>query len=309
MKIDTLGLQAFIAVADTGAFGRAAEALHITQTGLTRRLQGLEASLGVRLVERTTRSLALTPIGRDFLPQARRLVAELVDALTGIRESGKARRGEITIACVPTVGVQYLPRIIQQYSAKHPGSRIRILDHASFRVAEAVLRREAEFGITLQGAHDPELVSVPLLKDRFVLVCRADHALAKKQRLAWRELQPHALIYSGLESGNRQLLDGALGAKGTQLKATFEVQRSSTAVGLVAEGVGVAVVPALAMQKGAYPELRVIPLVDPVVSRSLVLMTRRNAYLTPAAQALYDYFSISSSTRPSLPDGGRTSSR
>jgi DNA-binding transcriptional LysR family regulator len=288
MKIDALGLQAFIAVAEAGAFGRAAETLHITQTGLTRRLQGLEASLGVRLVERTTRSLALTPIGRDFLPQARRLMSELAAALTEIRESGRARRGEITIACVPTVGVQYLPRIIQQYSARHPGSRIRILDHASFRVAEAVLRREAEFGITLQGAHDPELVSVPLLKDRFVLVCRADHPLARKKRLAWRELQPHALIYSGLESGNRQLLDSALGANATQLKASYEVQRSSTAVGLVAEGVGVAVVPELAMQKGAYPDLRVIPLVDPVVSRNLVLMTRRNAYLTPAAQALYD---------------------
>lgn len=288
MKIDTLGLQAFIAVAEAGAFGRAAEALHITQTGLTRRLQGLEASLGVRLVERTTRSLALTPIGRDFLPQARRLMSELAAALTEIRESGRARRGEITIACVPTVGVQYLPRIIQQYSARHPGSRIRILDHASFRVAEAVLRREAEFGITLLGAHDPELVSVPLLKDRFVLVCRRDHPLAKKKRLAWRELQPHALIYSGMESGNRQLLDGALGAKGTQLKATYEVQRSSTAVGLVAEGVGVAVVPELAMQKGAYPELRVIPLVDPVVSRSLVLLSRRKAWLTPPAQDLYD---------------------
>jgi DNA-binding transcriptional LysR family regulator len=288
MKIDTLGLQAFIAIAELGGFGRAAEALHITQTGLTRRVQNLEASLGVHLVERTTRTLALTPIGRDFLPQARRLVSELSAALTEIRESGKARRGEITIACVPTVGVQYLPRIIQQYSARHPGSRIRILDHASFRVAEAVLRREAEFGITLMGSHDPALVSVPLMKDRFVLVCRADHPLAKKKRLAWRELQPHALIYSGLESGNRALLDTALGARGLQLKASYEVQRSSTAVGLVAEGVGVAVVPELAMQKGAYPGLCVIPLVDPVVSRSMVLMTRRNAYLTPAAQALYD---------------------
>ena len=288
MNVDMRGLQAFIGIAEQGSFGRAAGALHLTQTGLTRRLQNLESSLGVRLVERTTRSLALTPIGRDFLPQARRLVSELSDALAEIRESGKALRGEITIACVPTVGVQYLPRIIQQYSARHPGSRIRILDHASFRVVEAVLRREAEFGITQQGAHDPALESIPLLKDRFVLVCRRDHALARKRRLAWRELQPHALIYAGLESGNRQLLDGALGATGTQLRASYEVQRSSTAVGLVAAGVGVAVVPELAMQKGAYPELRVIPLVDPVVSRSLVLLTRKKAWLTPPAQALYD---------------------
>ena len=288
MNVDMRGLQAFLGIAEQGSFGRAAGALHLTQTGLTRRLQNLESSLGVRLVERTTRSLALTPIGRDFLPQARRLVSELSSALAEIRESGKALRGEIAIACVPTVGVQYLPRIIQQYTARHPGSRIRILDHASFRVVEAVLRREAEFGITQQGAHDPALESIPLLKDRFVLVCRRDHALSRKRRLAWRELQPHALIYAGLESGNRQLLDGTLGATGTQLRASCEVQRSSTAVGLVAAGVGVAVVPELAMQKGAYPELRVIPLVDPVVSRSLVLLKRRKAWLTPPAQALYD---------------------
>src|SRR5262245_30495386 len=269
MKVDTLGLQAFVGIAEHGSFGRAAAALHITQTGLTRRLQNLEASLGVRLVERTTRSPSLTPVGRDVLPQARRLLSELASALAEIRDSGKAARGEITLACVPTVGVQYLPRVIQQYSARHPGNRIRILDHASFRVAEAVLRREAEFGITLQGAHDPALESIPLLKDRFVLVCRRDHPLARKPRLAWRELQAQTLIYSGMESGNRQLLDGALGTRGVQLKASYEVQRSSTAVGLVAEGVGVAVVPELAMQKGAYPDLRVIPLVDPVVSRDL----------------------------------------
>src|SRR5258706_3805585 len=232
MKIDTRGLQAFIAVAESGGFGRAAKALHIPQPGLTRRLQNLEASLGVRLVERTTRSLALTPLGRDFLPQARRLVSELGAALAEIRDSGKAQRGEITIACVPTVGVQYLPRIIQQYSARHPGNRIRILDHASFRVAEAVLRREAEFGITLMGSHDPALASIPLLKDRFVLVCRRDHPLAKKKRLAWRELEAYPLIYSGLESGNRQLLDAALGARGLHPRAFYEVQRSSTAVGL-----------------------------------------------------------------------------
>ena len=288
MKIDSLGIQAFVAIAEHGNFGRAADAIHITQTGLTRRLQNLEAFLGVKLVERTTRSMALTPIGRDFLPRARRLLNELGTALVEIRETGKALRGDVSIACVPTVGVQYLPRIIQRYAALHPNNRIKILDHASFRVAEAVLRREAEFGITLLGSHDPELVSVPLLKDRFVLVCRDDHALAAKKKLAWKDLQPYPLIFSGMESGNRQLLDVALAKSEVRLNSFYEVQRSSTAVGLVAAGVGVAVVPELAMQKGAYPKLRVIALVGPVISRSLVLLSRKSAYLTPAAQALYD---------------------
>jgi DNA-binding transcriptional LysR family regulator len=288
MKIDTLGVQAFIAVADQGTFSRAAESLHITQTALSRRLQNLEAFLGVKLVERTTRSVALTRIGEEFLPQARRLLTDLASALVEIRETGKALRGDVTIACVPTVGVQYLPRIVRQYAALHPRNRLRILDHSSSGVAAAVLRREAEFGINMQGAAHPELTSIPLLKDRLVLVCRDDQPLARRRRLAWKALAPYAVILPGHESGNRPQLDLVLERHKLKLQAFYEVQRSSTAVGMVAKGVGVAVVPALAVQSDAYPGLRVIPLVEPVVSRTIVLLSRTRAQLTPAAQALYD---------------------
>jgi len=288
MKLDTLGVEAFIAIADQGRFLKAARQLHITQTALTRRLQNFEDLLGVKLVERTTRSLALTNIGRAFLPQARRLLSELTTALVEIRETGKAQRGDVSIACVPTVGVQYLPRIIQEYSARFPSNRIKILDHASSGVVEAVLRREAEFGINIGGPHQPELVSVPLLEDRFVLICRDDHPLAKRRRLTWRQLESHRLIFVGAESGNRPLLDSALAAQRPQLQSHYEVQRSSTAVGLVAAGVAAAIVPSLAIQKGAYPNIRLVPVSEPVVSRTLVLVTRKGAHLSPAAQALFD---------------------
>jgi DNA-binding transcriptional LysR family regulator len=288
MKIDTLGVQAFIAIADHGSFQKAADRLHITQTALTRRLQNLEALLGVKLVERTTRSVALTRIGREFLPQGRRLLSDLASALTEIRETGKAERGDVSIACVPTVGVQYLPRVIQEYSTRHPNNRIKILDHASAGVAEAVLRREAEFGINIGGPHHPELASVPLLEDRFVLICRDDHPLAKRKKLSWKQLEPHPLIFVGAVSGNRPLLDSALEARDLKLQSYYEVQRSSTAVGLVAEGVAAAIVPSLALQRGAYPRIRVVALTDPVVSRTLVLVSRKASHLSPAAQALYD---------------------
>src|SRR5207237_4567120 len=124
--------------------------------------------------------------------------------------TGKSLRGHVTIACVPTVGVQYLPRVIQRYAALYPNNRIRILDHASSDVAAAVLRREAEFGINMQGPQDPALTSIPLLKDRFVLVCRSEHPLAGKERLRWKQLEPHVLILAGQASGNRPLLDVAL---------------------------------------------------------------------------------------------------
>ena len=288
MRLDTLGLEAFVAIAEAGRFQKAAESLHITQTALTRRLQNLEALLGVKLVERTTRSVALTRVGLDFLPQVRRTLSELGNALTEIHNTGRAQRGDIVIACVPTAGVQYLPRLIQTYSARYPANRVKILDHASSGVADAVLRREAEFGINIGGPHHPELVNIPLLEDRFVLICRDDHPLAQRKTVLWRQLASFPLIFAGEVSGNRPLLDIALGARHVTLQAHYEVQRSSTLVGLVAEGIAAAVVPSLAIQKGAYPRIKVLTLTDPVISRSLVLLSRPTAQLSPAAQALYD---------------------
>jgi DNA-binding transcriptional LysR family regulator len=288
MKIDTLGLQAFVAIAEQASFQKAAETLYITQTALTRRLQNLEALLGVKLIERTTRSVAMTQLGGDFLPQARRLLSDLENALTEIQKTGRAHRGDVSIACVPTVGVQYLPRIIQEYARRYPQNRIKILDHASSGVANAVLRREAEFGINIGGPHHPELTSVPLLQDRFVVICRDDHPLAKRRSVSWKQLAGYPLIFAGEVSGNRPLLDAALGTPSVPLQSHYEVQRSSTAVGLVAQGVAAAVVPSLAIQKGAYPTIKVVALNEPAVSRTLVLVSRKTAHLSPAAQALYD---------------------
>lgn len=159
---------------------------------------------------------------------------------------------------------------------------------SSFGVADAVLRREAEFGINVTGSHDAELVSVPLVRDRFVVVCRDDHALATRKRVSWHQLEAHPLIFAGHSSANRQVLDLALADGSLELRVHHEVQHSSTALGLVAQGVSAAVVPNLAVQKDAYPRIRIIPLIEPMVSRSLVLISPRHAHLSPAAQALCD---------------------
>jgi DNA-binding transcriptional LysR family regulator len=288
MKIDTLGVQAFVAIAEGGSFRQAAQTLSVTQTAVTQRLRKLESFLGVVLIERTTRHCALTEIGERFLPQARRLLGELSDALTEIRETGMSVRGDVSIACVPTVGVQYLPRVLRHFSASRPYDRVRILDHASASVLSAVLRREAEFGISVAGDQHPELSSVPLASDPYVLACRVDHPLAKRRRVKWAALSPHPLIFAGEVSANRGLLDVALERSGVNLRSFYEVQRSSTALGLVAEGLGAAVVPRLAVQKDVFPMVRIIELVEPAVSRTLVLVKRKSAHLSPAAQALYD---------------------
>jgi DNA-binding transcriptional LysR family regulator len=285
MKLDVLGVQAFVALAEKGSFGKAADSLFISQGALSRRIRNLEDYLGVTLVDRTTRSLQLSRVGSGFLPQARRLLSELQGALQQIREMRDARGGDVTMACVPTVGVRLLPQVLEAYGAAHPSNRVSVLDHSAEGVARAVLERAAEFGIGIAGMHGPDISAEELLHDRFVMVCRKSHRLAKRSRVAWSELEGLPLILPGAGSSNRPLLDDQLPA-GIELHAKFEVQRSATAVGLAAGGAGIAIVPGLALQPGAYPMLSAVPLVRPAASRAFVLLRRRGGSLSPAAEGL-----------------------
>jgi DNA-binding transcriptional LysR family regulator len=287
MKLDVLGMQAFVTVATLGSFARAANVLSLTSPALTRRLNNLEGQLGVQLLERTTRSVALTSTGAGFLPRARYLLDELSTTFRELSADAKAQRGTVTIACVPTVGVQFLPSLLREYSRRHPDNRIQILDHSAYGVAEAVQQRAAEFGISMANAQFSELDSTPVLSDRIALICRDDHPLARRRSLRWAELQGYALIVPGGGSSNRPVLDNALGTQNIHLTAAYEVQRSATAVGLVAQGLGAAIVPRLSIPPGMFSRLRLIALTDPVVERDFVLLRRKGAVFSPPAQALH----------------------
>ena len=113
MKIDFDGIQAFVLVAELGGFSRAADQLHLTQTALTRRIQKLEAYLAVRLLDRTTRSVQLTAVGRDFLPQARRLVDETTSAVDRLKDMSRLGKGNVAIASIPTMAHHTLPAVIR----------------------------------------------------------------------------------------------------------------------------------------------------------------------------------------------------
>jgi DNA-binding transcriptional LysR family regulator len=288
MKMDVLGLEAFVGIATSGSFARAAELLNVTSPALTRRLANLEAQLGVQLLERTTRAISLTPAGDNLLPRARHLLDELSTTFRELSAKGQAQRGTVTLACVPTVGVRFLPALLREYSRHYPDNRVRILDHTSYGVAQAVQMRDAEFGISMADAQFSELDTVPVLRDRIALICRRDHPLGARRKLRWADLREHPLIVPGAGSSNRPVLDAALGPLNLQLSARYEVQRSATAVGLAAQGLGAAIVPALSVEKDAYPQLRLIALEEPIVERTFVTLRRRASVLSSAAQALYD---------------------
>ncbi len=290
LNFDLDDLLAFRAVAELGNFRRAAEAVHISQPAFSRRIDKLEQALGVRLLERTTRRVSLTAVGRDFARKVAQLLDDLDGTLLGLRGISPARMGEVTVACVPSTVYYHLSKVIRRHRERFPKIRVRVLDAGANEVLAAVARGEADFGLNFIGSQEPEIEFLALAEERFVAACRRDHPLAKKRRVTWRDLAAHDFIAVSKSSGNRLLIDQALAGVAGLPQAVYEAEHVTTMLGLVEAGLGVAAVPAMAMPGKDHPLLVSIPLDEPEVTRRVGLIRRRGRTLSPAAQQLYDFF-------------------
>lgn len=288
INFDLADLRAFVALAELESFRAAAEALHLSQPALSRRIGKLEDALGVRLFDRTTRSVNLTAVGRDFSRKARELLDELENTLLGIRDVAAKRTGEVTVACVPSAVFYFLPGVMKQYHERYPKIRVRVVDEDANAVLSTVIRGEADFGLNFIGTQEPEIEFEPVLKEPFVAACRRDHPIARKRRTTWAELNEHQYMTVAKSSGNRLLIDLALTDIPARPRWFYEVRHVSTLVALVEAGLGVAAVPRLAMPLTDHPTLVSVPLVDPAITRTVGLIRRRGRSLSPAAQQLYD---------------------
>jgi DNA-binding transcriptional LysR family regulator len=284
INCEMLDLQAFLAVVDAGSFHRAAGLLNMSQPSVSRRIKALEGALGVVLLERTTRRVKPTTIGRALDPMLRRLVCEFENCVFSLGDFGVRHPGELTVASIATAASCFLPRVLKKFTAVHPDIRFRIVDLSAEEGLECVARGEAEFGINFLGASRPDLKFTPLIDDNFVVACRADHAFASRKSINWSDLSGQSLIISQ-RSGNRALIDQALARSNLRLNWSFEVVHLSTSFGLVEAGVGISIVPRLARPLTENRSIAVVPVCDPVVHRTVGIVERRTGQFSRAATA------------------------
>jgi len=287
MKIDTLGIQAFIAIVERGTFQNAAKSLFISQAALSKRLKNLEDHLGLALVERTTRSWRLSAAGRSFLPRAQRFISDIDSAINEVKDESKGLFREVTVACVASMTAHLLPRAVLPFAKIFPRIRIRVMDVLSPGVPEAVIEKVADFGIGVLPREYPGLESETLLRDPFVFMCRDDHPLSRKKKLSWTDIEGQTLIRIGRNVSSGLILETVLREAKLDLPNLYEVQHPSTALGLVATGGGTATLPSLFLLPGAYPRVRSVPLIEPIISRNISLIRAKDRSISPAAEGLY----------------------
>lgn len=283
-------LRAFIELARYRSFTKAADAAHVTQSALSALIRDLETNLGVRLVDRTTRTVRLTDAGTDFLAAAERVDREIDVAVENSRQRQSLRRGRLSVAVPPLLGATVFPRALSKFVDAYPEIEVVIRDCVTTEMVEHIVNGAAEFGIGTFEADNPLLTIRPIFRDRLILVTPREHPLNERDSVSWSDLKDVPLISVTRGSGLRTLLERTLESTGNYRPLAYEVNLVSTALALVTAKVGVSVLPSYITADATASGLACIELTEPIVSREVQVAMREGCSLSPAAEAFIALF-------------------
>lgn len=287
MNVSLRQLRAFVAIYQEGRLAAAGQALSITPSAASLLLKQLEDGLSVRLFDRSPQGLQPTAAAHATITQARRALMEVEQLGRAVSALDNLHQGRVAVAATPALASYLLPPVMRGFAASHPQLQIVLDDCAPDQLVARVLDESVDFALgTPEQPLSPALRSEVLLRDQLSLILRRDHLLARSERLSWQQLQGHALITVRRGNGIRHLVDQALSQSLTPVRFAYEVAMFSTAIALAEQGLGAAILPAFMLGFARHPDLVALPLIDPVITRNICLLSKAERSLPPAAVGL-----------------------
>lgn len=280
--MDLRRIESFMAVSELGSFSAASSKLHRSQAAVSTHVQQLEAELGVRLFDRTTRRVSVTAEGRLLLARCRTVMAELQDITRELGEHSALRRGHVSIGTVPSISSLRLPAALVAFKQQHPGITLELHEGSVASIHRDLRERVTDFAIAPAFGDPKDLMHEPVLTDPFVAV------LPKKAGFAGRSISlPELARYDQLtqpqDTAVRSYVQQAFRSAGLDFKPTIEVSHHQTLLNMVAAGLGVALLPAICIPVGPQRGYQVVPLRPRGLAREICIVTLRGKALTPAA--------------------------
>ena len=294
--MDLRRLRYFIAVAEELHFGRAARRLHISQPPLSQQIQTLERELGVPLFERAGHRVSLSDAGRELLPRARAVLSQAQAAKTAVQRVGRGESGMLEIGFTGSLPfTPVMPRVLHDFRSAYPGVRLQLRELSTREQIERLTEETLDVGFFRPTQHEKlELLETRVvLREPLLLALHADNPLSKRKCLPLAALaqEPFILYSRSVSTGlHDQILALCLKA-GFTPRVAQEVHEMPTVIGLVAAGVGVALV-AASMRQIHVPGVVFLPLAEAGASTDILLAwkrggespARRNFLLTALGQ-------------------------
>lgn len=276
-------LRLVLEVAERRSFTDAAQAVHLSQSALSRAVNDVERRLEVRLFDRTTRSVEPTAVGIEVVRIARRTIAQHEQGLRELALFRDGLGGVVRIAAMPSVAATTLPALVASVTQRSPGIVIDIVDTLAHLASDHLVAGRVDLAITVHDGLPAGVTFTPLCQDRFRVVHRADHPFRDRPELTWRELATHPLVRFGTSSSLRDLTDGVFADLGLDPEPGVEAHNIAVIAGLVSAGLGVAAAPALVLPLMSFADLASTPLVEPSVDRTIGMAQMTHRSISPAA--------------------------
>jgi LysR family transcriptional regulator, hydrogen peroxide-inducible genes activator len=271
------------AIADTGNFSRAAERCKVAQPSLSQQVQKLEDDLGVKLFDRLGRSIRLTEAGRAFIPRARAILEQMDAARTSAADKNADLRGSVTVGVIPTVAPYRMPGYAASFTKKFPDAKLRIIEDTTSVLVQGLRDLSIDVAILALPLRHKDLELFPIRTEPLFAVLRKNHPRARAKSLALKDLRGESFVM--LRDGHcfRDLsLDTCTRARVTP-NIAFESGQFSSLLGMVATGIGVSLIPEMAIDRNV--NCRYVRLSDAQATRTIVAAVVRGRSFNRVQQA------------------------
>lgn len=273
-------LRYFCAVADTGSFSRAAEQSHVSQPSLSQQIMKLEDELGARLFDRLGRSVRLTELGKTFLPRARAVLRELEAARGDVVEQKDSVAGSVTIGAIPTVAPYLLPRVLTAFSKKFPQVQLSVIEEITPVLLDRLRAGTVDVAVLALPVRGHEFESRPLLTEPLFAALPQKHKLVRRRSISVKDIRKEPFLL--LRDGHcfRENAIAACDRARVHPQVIFESGQFSSLLGMVGAGMGVSLVPQMAVDK--KPGCRYVEISDAEATRTVAAVVLRGRSLSRA---------------------------
>ena len=256
------------AIADTGNFSRAAERCQVAQPSLSQQVLKLEEDLGAKLFDRLGRSVRVTEAGRAFIPRARAILEQIDVARSSVAAKNSDLRGSIAVGVIPTVAPYLMPTYTAAFAKKYPDAKLRIVEETTSVLLEGLRDLSIDVAILALPLRHKDLELFPIRTEPLFAALKRDHPRASAKSLALKDLRGESFVM--LRDGHcfRDLSMGACTHARVTPKIAFESGQFSSLLGMVAAGVGVSLIPEMAIDRSVG--CRYVRLTDAQATRTII---------------------------------------
>lgn len=300
MRFDLTDLRLFVHIVEAGSITAGAARAHMTLASASQRVLGMEDALGAPLLLRSRLGVQATEAGRTLLHHARLVLLQMERLRGELGEYGAGLKGHVRLLCNTAAMTEHLPGLLAAFLARHPRIAVDVEEQQSSEIVEALRQGRCDIGIVSDAVATDGLECAPFRRDDLVAVLPRGHALARRKRLALAELAMHEFVGLAAGSALQQHLTTQARQAGLSLQVRVRVGSFEALCHMVAQGIGVGIVPAAAAERwAASMNLRCVPLAEAWARRELLACVRPGEALPRHARQMLAHLL---STRPG-PDG------